>query len=289
MIRKIPAVVRWLCADNLPYEKVEKNEPVCIADEVPFEIPESWEWVRLTTLGEIIGGGTPKTNIPEYWVNGYIPWLTPADMKFVTGKYVDKGERCITEEGLKGSSAHMMPVGTIVYSSRAPIGYLAIASTELCTNQGFKSLVPVLTCIDDYVYYCLIAFTPEIQSRTSGTTFKEISGTEFGKTLIPLPPLPEQQRIVKRIKEVLPALKMYDTAETALRKMNNDFPNKLRKSILQWAVQGKLVPQDPTDEPASILLERIREEKQRLIKKGKIKKDKHESVIFRRDNENYRN
>ena len=70
MIRKIPAVVRWLCANNLPYEKVEKNEPVCIADEVPFEIPESWEWVRLTTLGEIIGGGTPKTNIPEYWVNG---------------------------------------------------------------------------------------------------------------------------------------------------------------------------------------------------------------------------
>ena len=183
----------------------------------------------------------------------------------------------------------MMPVGTIVYSSRAPIGYIAIASTELCTNQGFKSLVPVLTCIDDYVYYCLIAFTPEIQSRTSGTTFKEISGTEFGKTLIPLPPLPEQQRIVKRIKEVLPALKMYDTAETTLRKMNNDFPNKLRKSILQWAVQGKLVPQDPTDEPASILLERIREEKQRLIKEGKIKKDKHESVIFRRDNENYRN
>ena len=273
--------------DNLPYEKVGKNEPVCIVDQIPFEIPESWEWVRLTTLGEIVGGGTPKTNIPEYWDKGNIPWLTPADMKFVTGKYVDKGERCITEEGLKGSSAHMMPAGTIVYSSRAPIGYIAIASTELCTNQGFKSLVPVLTCIDDYVYYCLIAFTPEIQSRASGTTFKEISGTEFGKTLIPLPPLAEQQRIVKRIEDVLPALKMYDTKETALHKMNGDFPDQLRKSILQWAVQGKLVHQDPTDEPASILLERIRAEKQQLVKEGKIKKDKHESVIFRRDNSHY--
>ena len=273
--------------DNLPYEKVGKNEPVCIVDQIPFEIPESWEWVRLTTLGEIVGGGTPKTNIPEYWDKGNIPWLTPADMKFVTGKYVDKGERCITEEGLKGSSAHMMPAGTIVYSSRAPIGYIAIASTELCTNQGFKSLVPVLTCIDDYVYYCLIAFTPEIQSRASGTTFKEISGTEFGKTLIPLPPLAEQQRIVKRIEDVLPALKMYDTKETALHKMNGDFPDQLRKSILQWAVQGKLVHQDPTDEPASILLERIRAEKQQLVKEGKIKKDKHESVIFRRDNSYY--
>ena len=181
----------------------------------------------------------------------------------------------------------MMPAGTIVYSSRAPIGYIAIASTELCTNQGFKSLVPVLTCIDDYVYYCLIAFTPEIQSRASGTTFKEISGAEFGKTLIPLPPLAEQQRIVKRIEDVLPALKTYDTKETALRKMNDDFPDKLRKSILQWAVQGKLVPQDPADEPAEMLLERIRAEKQRLVKEGKIKKDKHESVIFRRDNSHY--
>lgn len=271
----------------MPYEKVGKNDPVCIVDEVPFDIPESWEWVRLTTLGEIVGGGTPKTNIPEYWDKGNIPWLTPADMKFVTGKYVDKGERCITEEGLKGSSAHMMPAGTIVYSSRAPIGYIAIASMELCTNQGFKSLVPVLTCIDDYVYYCLIAFTPEIQSRASGTTFKEISGAEFGKTLIPLPPLAEQQRIVKRIEDVLPALKTYDIKETVLRKMNDDFPDKLRKSILQWAVQGKLVPQDPTDEPASILLEHIREEKQKLIREGKIKKDKHESVIFRRDNSHY--
>ena len=181
----------------------------------------------------------------------------------------------------------MMPAGTIVYSSRAPIGYIAIASTELCTNQGFKSLVPVLTCIDDYVYYCLIAFTPEIQSRASGTTFKEISGAEFGKTLIPLPPLAEQQRIVKRIEDVLPALKTYDTKETALRKMNDNFPDKLRKSILQWAVQGKLVPQDPADEPAEMLLERIRAEKQRLVKEGKIKKDKHESVIFRRDNSHY--
>ena len=283
---KNPSII-FRGADNLPYEKVGKNEPVCIVDQIPFEIPESWEWVRLTTLGEIVGGGTPKTNIPEYWDKGNIPWLTPADMKFVTGKYVDKGERCITEEGLKGSSAHMMPAGTIVYSSRAPIGYIAIASTELCTNQGFKSLVPVLTCIDDYVYYCLIAFTPEIQSRASGTTFKEISGTEFGKTLIPLPPLAEQQRIVKRIEDVLPALKMYDTKETALRKMNGDFPDQLRKSILQWAVQGKLVHQDPTDEPASILLERIRAEKQQLVKEGKIKKDKHESVIFRRDNSHY--
>lgn len=273
--------------DNLPYEKVGNNEPVCIADEVPFEIPDSWEWARLATLGEIIGGGTPKTNIPEYWDNGSIPWLTPADMKFVTGKYVAKGERCITEKGLKESSAHMMPAGSIVYSSRAPIGYIAITSAGLCTNQGFKSLVPTLMCIDDYIYYCLIAFTPEIQSRASGTTFKEISGTEFGKTLIPLPPLAEQKRIVKAIEKVLPHIKDYEEKHNQLSLIQSSFPEALKKSILQEAIQGKLVPQDPNDEPVSVLLERIREEKQRLIKEGKIKKDKHESIIFRRDNSYY--
>ena len=273
--------------DNLPYEKVGNNEPVCIADEVPFEIPDSWEWARLATLGEIIGGGTPKTNIPEYWDNGSIPWLTPADMKFVTGKYVQGGERCITEKGLKESSAHMMPAGSIVYSSRAPIGYIAIASAGLCTNQGFKSLVPTLMCIDDYIYYCLIAFTPEIQSRASGTTFKEISGTEFGKTLIPLPPLAEQKRIVKAIEKVLPHIKDYEEKHNQLSLIQSSFPEALKKSILQEAIQGKLVPQDPNDEPASVLLERIRAEKQKLIKEGKIKKDKHESVIFRRDNSYY--
>ena len=273
--------------DNLPYEKVGNNEPVCIADEVPFEIPDSWEWARLATLGEIIGGGTPKTNIPEYWDNGSIPWLTPADMKFVTGKYVQGGERCITEKGLKESSAHMMPAGSIVYSSRAPIGYIAIASAGLCTNQGFKSLVPTLMCIDDYIYYCLIAFTPEIQSRASGTTFKEISGTEFGKTLIPLPPLAEQKRIVKAIEKVLPHIKDYEEKHNQLSLIQSSFPEALKKSILQEAIQGKLVPQDPNDEPACVLLERIRAEKQKLIKEGKIKKDKHESIIFRRDNSYY--
>ena len=236
-------------ADNLPYEKVGNNEPVCIADEIPFEIPDSWEWARPTTLGKIVGGGTPKTNITEYWYNGTIPWLTPADMKFVTGKYVTKGERCITEKGLKESSAHMMPAGSIVYSSRAPIGYIAIASAELCTNQGFKSLVPTLMCIDDYVYYCLIAFTPEIQSRASGTTFKEISGTEFGKTLIPLPPLAEQKRIVKAIEKVLLNIKDYEEKHNQLSLIQSSFPEALKKSILQRSNTRKTCSTNPMMNP----------------------------------------
>ncbi|MFR8172940.1 MAG: restriction endonuclease subunit S [Marvinbryantia sp.] len=271
----------------MPYEKIGEGEPVCIADEVPFEIPESWEWVRLSFLGEIVGGGTPKTSDRESWANATIPWLTPADMKYVTGKYVSHGERAISEYGLAHSSAQLMPAGSILYSSRAPIGYIAISGNSICTNQGFKSLVPVIPDLNDYLYYCLITLTPSIQARASGTTFKEISRTEFGKTLIPIPPLKEQKRIVTKIEDAMPGVEQYSERANTLTRLNHDFPDSLKKSILQWAVQGKLVPQDPNDEPASVLLERIRAEKGHLIRKGKIKRDKHESVIFRRDNSYY--
>ena len=176
----------------------------CIDDEIPFEIPQNWVWCRLSSLGEIVGGGTPKTEEAEYWNGGTIAWLTPADMKYVSGKYVSHGERFITNAGLQGSSAQLMPKGTVVYSSRAPIGYVAISLNEICTNQGFKSLIPAIVGINQYIYYCLIERTPEIQSRASGTTFREISGSEFGRTLIPLPPMNEQKRIVTEIERILP-------------------------------------------------------------------------------------
>lgn len=179
----------------------------CIDEEIPFDIPVNWCWCRLSSLGEIIGGGTPKTSEAGYWNNGIIPWLTPADMKYISGIYVEKGERNITEKGLNNSSAQLMPPGTVLYSSRAPIGYIAIAANAICTNQGFKSLVPTYLPINIYLYYCLIERTSEIKSRASGTTFKEISGTEFGKTLIPLPPEEEQKRIVSKIEELLPLCK----------------------------------------------------------------------------------
>ena len=185
--------------NNHFFEKIGNNKPVCIDGDIPFKIPDSWEWCRLNSLGEIVGGGTPKTKVEEYWKDGTIPWLTPADMKHVKGKYVDYGARNITTIGLEKSSAKLVPKNSIIYSSRAPIGYIAIAKNEICTNQGFKSLVPYDERIIDYIYYCLIALTRDIQSRASGTTFKEISGTKFGETFIPLPPLNEQKRIIKKI------------------------------------------------------------------------------------------
>lgn len=184
--------------------KKEKPLPEITEDEIPFEIPESWKWVHLSDLGEIVGGGTPKTGDPSLWDDDGIPWLTPADMKNIRGMYASHGERNISQTGLAKSSAQLMPKGTVLYSSRAPIGYIAIAANDICTNQGFKSLVPANTEINKYMYYCLIARTDDIKARASGTTFKEISGAGFGATLVPLPPLGEQKRIVAKIEEILP-------------------------------------------------------------------------------------
>ena len=189
--------------DNQFYEKFDDGTIKNITDEIPFEIPDNWAWTRLNNIGTIIGGGTPKTNIKDNWENANIPWLTPADMKNIKGIYAERGQRNISEIGLKNSSAKLMPAGTILYSSRAPIGYIAIAKNPVSTNQGFKSVVLVRNEINLFLYYELIQKTPEIISRASGTTFKEISGTDFGKTIVTIPPMEEQERIVNKLNRVL--------------------------------------------------------------------------------------
>ena len=190
---------------NRHYEKIGL-ETKDITDEIPFEIPNLWIWCRLDSIGNIVSGGTPKTKIKENWENGTVPWLTPADMKYIKGRYVAHGERFITEQGLNSSSAILIPKNSIVYSSRAPIGYIAITQNPLCTNQGFKSFVSFDNKLVDYTYYALIALTDYIISRASGTTFKEISGSEFARTLVPLPPINEQNRIIKRITLLMNAI-----------------------------------------------------------------------------------
>ncbi len=198
---KSGASIIYRGSDGGYYEKREKGtpEPVC----VPFDIPETWEWTRIKTLGEIIGGGTPKTSDKSLWANNTdgISWITPADMKNVLNQSVSHGERYISKEGLQKSSAQLLPEGSVIMSSRAPIGYLAIAANSISTNQGFKSIVPIIFEINRWIILCLEALMDDIKARSSGTTFKEISGTEFGETLIPLPPFEQQQRITDIFKK----------------------------------------------------------------------------------------
>ena len=117
--------------------------------------------------------------------------------------FISTGNRNITEAGLKGSSAQLLPAGSVLYSSRAPIGYVAIASNPICTNQGFKSVVPIMVEISPFLFYCLKARTDDITQRATGTTFKEISGSQMAETIIPLPPINEQRAITSKIKKLL--------------------------------------------------------------------------------------
>jgi len=276
-------------ADNLPYEKVGKNEPVCIADEVPFEIPESWEWVRISSLGSIVrGSGIKRTETVEFgkpcvrYGELYTTYHTSFDqtVSFVSEELF---ERCkhfsygdilmtLTGENKPDIAKAVAYLGNDIIAAGGDLAYWTV--------HGMNPL-----------YLTYLMASPYVIGRkvnlATGDIIVHISGDKLGTILIPVPPLYEQQRIVDKILEVEVKLIEYTGKEISLDVLQKNFPDVLKKSILQWAIQGKLVPQDPADEPASILLERIRAEKKKLIDEGKIKKDKHESIIFRRDNSHY--
>ena len=267
----------------MPYEKVRKNEPVCIADEVPFEIPESWEWVRLGSIGDWGSGATPSRSIPEYY-GGDIPWLKTGDLN---DGYIECIPENISRLALEKTSVRLNPTGSVLIAMYgATIGKVGILTFPATTNQACCACLPI-EIYNEYLFYFLMSQKVSFVKRGEGGAQPNISKEKIIATLMPLPPLAEQYRIVAKIKGVLPFVEQYGEACSAANSLNAAFPDLLKKSILQEAVQGKLVPQDSSDEPASVLLERIRAEKQRLIAEGNIKKDKHESVIFRRDNSHY--
>lgn len=201
---------------------------------------DNWRFVRLGEIGEIIGGGTPNTSKSENWVNGRIAWITPADMGTLKSKYISHGARHITEKGLASSSARIMPKGSIIFSSRAPIGYIAIAENDLCTNQGCKSVKLYDGVLSEYVYFALLAMRDDIKKMGSGTTFKEISGRVFSSVIIPLPPIDEQRRIVSRLDTILPKIAELESAENELEALERRFPGDMRDALLQAAIEGKL-------------------------------------------------
>ena len=256
-------------------KKIKKTKPLpeISEDEIPFAIPDSWKWVRLGDAAIVSSGGTPSKNKTDYWNEGNIPWITPAMMGKINGKIYNGEVGYINEVGLAKSSAQLISANSIVYSSRAPIGHINIVPFDYTTNQGCKS-VTLIQGIVDFFYYALIERTPEIQVRASGTTFKEISGSKFAETLVPLPPLAEQKRIADKLDKIMPLIDEYAKSYTRLAEIDSSFNDRMKKSILQYAMEGKLVPQDPNDEPASELLAKIQQEKDQLVKEKKIKKSK---------------
>lgn len=199
------------------------------------ELPSSWTIARLEDLGRVLSGGTPSTKEPSNF-DGDIPWVTPADLTGYTAKLIYRGRRNITRQGLEGSSARLLPKGSVLFSSRAPIGYVAIAANELATNQGFKSLALYDGFDPEYVYHYLKSAKRLAEGQASGTTFKEISGSRFAQLPIPVPPLPEQRRIVERIETLFARL---DKGEEAVRQVHA-LLKRYRQSVLKAAVTGEL-------------------------------------------------
>ena len=288
---------------------------------IPFGIPTCWRWVRLDAVGAIVGGGTPSAGDADNFAaaGSCVPWLTPADLGGFSKLFIHHGVRDLSEKGLRTSSANLMPAGTVLFTSRAPIGYVAIAANPISTNQGFKSVVPYVLDCSRFIALTMKAFAPVIDAKAPGTTFKEVSGKIVAGVPFPLPPLAEQHRIVAKVDELMALCDRLDTARkerevardrlaaASLARLNEPDPDQavfqnhaafaldhltplttrpdqiktLRQTILNLAVRGKLVEQDPNDEPASELLKRIAVKKRQLGVKHQVELLATDEIPFR--------
>jgi type I restriction enzyme S subunit len=199
------------------------------------KLPPGWVGTTLGEVTEIVSGSTPRTSEPSFW-DGDIAWITPDDLSRDRSKIVSRGARLITQAGYDSCSTRLVPAGTVLYSSRAPIGYAAIAANPVCTNQGFKSFVPSAALTSDYLYWFLVFDTPQIRTLGSGTTFPELSRAKAQEIPIPVPPLGEQQRIVAAIEEQLSRL---DAATSNFRVLRLRFDALERSALMHAVAEGE--------------------------------------------------
>ena len=264
---KNPSII-FRGADNLPYEKIGKNEPVCIADEVPFDIPESWEWSRIEGIFYLQAGkNISSSSINERKFENSVPCYGGNGVR----GYVDRPNH-------RGDYPIIGRQGALCGNINRATGDFYATEHAVCVTTFSNT---------DVSWACVFLKALDLNQYATATAQPGLAVGTINGVLIPVPPVAEQKRIVEKLNELTPAIQQYSLTHSYLEELNATFPEQFKKSILQEAVQGKLVSQDPNDEPASVLLERIRAEKEQLIKAGKIKRDKHESVIFRRDNSYY--
>lgn len=242
-------------------------------DEIPFEIPETWEWVRLGDISEIARGGSPRP-IKEYLTedpNG-LNWIKIGDTD-KGGKFINSCKEKIKPEGLK--KTRKVHPGDFLLTNSMSFGRPYITNIEGCIHDGWLMISPYAKAFDQsYLYYVLSSAFAHKQfcDKVAGAVVQNLNSDKVAASKVPLPPLAEQKRIVTKIEELLPKVEEYGKAQEALDKLNKELPERLKKSILQEAISGRLVPQDPNDEPASVLLDKIRKEKAQLVKEGKLKK-----------------
>lgn len=266
---------------TLPYAFCEQigKEIRDISDEIPFEIPDSWEWCRIDTIFQHNTGKALNSSKSQGIKMQYI---TISNLYWNKFKLDKLKEMSFTENEVE---KYTVTKGDLLVCEGGDIGRSAIWNYDypMRIQNHIHRIRPYLQINIYFFYYIFYFYKNAGLIGGKGIGIQGLSTNALGSLFIPLPPLAEQKRIVAKIEELLPFIEKYEQAETKLTALNKSFPEMLRKSILQEAVQGKLVPQNPDDEPASVLLEHIRSEKQELIKQGKIKKSKHESIIVTRD------
>lgn len=272
-------------SDGSHYEKRGNGEPVCIDDEIPFEIPASWEWTRMASLASMISGTSFKkgdiTNQGIRVIRGgniEVPNIVLKDDDVYLGSSFADVEKSLHA----GDIVIVASTGSSTAIGRPGFAHEAMPSVQIgaflrIVRSSFVEFAPWNQLIFSSDYY-----RARIRELAKGTNINNVKESYVMEMLVPIPPLAEQQRIVERIDELMPLVEEYGRLEDAREALDAALPERLRKSVLQMAVQGKLVEQDPADEPASVLLERIREERADLIKQKKIKAPKgSESVIYR--------
>lgn len=271
--------------DNSYYEKfLATGEVKCIDEEIPFEIPKGWEWCRMGNIGEWGAGATPAKGNPDYY-NGNILWLRTGELN---NDIVYDTEIKITKKALKECSLRLNKVGDVMIAMYgATIGKVAIVGKEMTTNQACCACTPI-GIFNWFLFYFLMGSQLDFIKKGEGGAQPNISRQKLIAHLMPVPPIEEQHRIVSRIREVLPYVERYTHSQVAQNILNESIKPMLRKSILQEAIQGRLVSQNSSDESANDLLLRIKEEKQRLVKEGMLKKSALEdSVIYKGDDNKY--
>ena len=250
--------------------KKEKALPEISEDEFPFEIPESWKWVRLSTIGITQTGNTPSKSHPEY-IGIDIPFITPGDIL--------NGQICYNNQALSLLGKNVARVcdedSIMQVCIGGSIGKVAITDRKVAFNQQINVVSP-LFCLSKYLFAVMqsVYFTTSMKERAGGTATPIINRGLWDSLCIPLPPLAEQKRIVAKIEELLPYIDRYAASYERLEQVNTEFPEDMKKSVLQYAIQGKLVEQSAEEGTGEELYRQIQTEKKRLIKEGKIKKEK---------------
>ncbi|MEW4454577.1 restriction endonuclease subunit S [Bremerella sp. JC817] len=239
---------------------------------IRWDIPDSWKWTNAGEIAEVVGGGTPPSKDDNNFTSQGTPWITPADLTGYQDAYIARGKRSLSEVGLAKSSAKVLPKGTVLYTSRAPIGYCAIAENPIATNQGFKNLVLGDDLIPEFVRHYLLASKEYAESISSGTTFKELSASRMKGFEIPIAPTKEQRRIVAKIEALQERSRKAREALSEVGPLLEQF----RQSLLAAAFRGDLTAdwraENPDVEPASQLLARIRQERRERWEQAELAK-----------------